>query len=216
MSGCCHYANDWVRPIADLQIAPCGPVSCHRHNAHAIVLACNGRRNVRWLVAVMTGALVVSCSPADVGHLKARMLHSNIKVLDGDTLIFDGKLVHIAGIDAPELGPWAKCWAEAALGGDSRDALESAVAAPSAGTWKLTNVSQPDEVGRVSAHLVRADGEDLGDLMVVGGHAARTTGRWNWCGADANLHQPLEGEPPPRGPSLWWPSNEMYDERAHD
>ena len=38
-------------------------------------------------------------------------------VLDGDTIIDRGRSIHIEGLDAPELGPWAHCWSEAALAG---------------------------------------------------------------------------------------------------
>ncbi|MFN3583256.1 thermonuclease family protein [Phenylobacterium sp.] len=170
---------------------------------------------VRSVLAILASIALSACEPRDVVPGFPKSKH-DIKVLDGDTLIFDGRLVRVAGIDAPELGPWAKCWAEAAVGGVSKHALEAAVSAPGARNWELRSVTGPDQQGRVRATLVSDEGEDLADHMVVYGYAAKTTGRWNRCGPDANLHQPLEGEPEPRGPSLWWPSNRMFDARAGD
>ncbi|HEX6376303.1 MAG TPA: hypothetical protein VFZ91_11350 [Allosphingosinicella sp.] len=141
----------------------------------------------------------------------------DFRVLDGDTLLLDGKPIRIAGIDAPELGPWAKCWAEAALAGHAREYLEREFyAGLEQGGWSPAGASAPDAQGRRTARLVRGDGEELADLMVIYGYAARTTGRWDWCGKDADLHQPLQDEPPPHGPNLWWPSAHMFDARAAD
>ncbi|HET9638489.1 MAG TPA: hypothetical protein VFP12_04705 [Allosphingosinicella sp.] len=154
--------------------------------------------------------LLCAATGASVGPAR------DIRVLDGDTLLFDGALVRVAGIDAPELGPWAKCWAEAALAGHSKDYLERELYDRDRGGWSLAGVSAPDSAGRRTARLVREDGEDMSDLMVVYGYAARTTQRWDWCGNNANLHQPLEDEPPPHGPNLWWPTAHMFDARAAD
>jgi hypothetical protein len=82
------------------------------------------------------------------------------------------------------------------------------------GNWELQHVTRRGSDGPITANLVRDDGEDLADYMVVYGYAAQTDGRWDWCGTNANLHQPLDGEPAPHGPSLWWPSNQMFDRRA--
>jgi len=139
-----------------------------------------------------------------------------LKALDGDTLLFDGKVVRIAGIDAPELGQTAKCWAEAALGGESRNALEAAISAPGAPDWELAEASRLDASGRITANLVTKDGDDLRDRMIVNGFAARTDGRWNWCGPDPNLHSPSEDEAPPHGPNMWLPAEHIYDVRAVD
>lgn len=151
-------------------------------------------------------------------------------VLDGDTVVVDGSAFRVAGIDAPELGPWAKCWAEAALAGVARENLQRLLAdtnrrgwsleewfedAPNRG-WQLRDVSKADALGRKTARLIDRDGYDIIDDMIVYGYAARTTGRWNWCGQEANLHDLLEDERPPHGPNLWWPTAHMFDARAAD
>jgi len=164
-----------------------------------------GRALLLLLLCAGTGASVGSAP----GH--------DFRVLDGDTLLFEGALIRVAGIDAPELGPWAKCWAEAALAGHSKDHLERELyGGQDRGGWSLAEASAPDSRGKRTARLVRKDGEDMSDLLIVNGYAARTTGRWDWCGKNADLHQPLEDEPPPHGPSLWWPTAHMYDARAAD
>ncbi len=133
-------------------------------------------------------------------------------VLDGDTVVVDGTAIHIRGIDAPELGPWAHCWAEAELAGFSRQALESELVGPK---WKLVD-RMTDKAGTVSARFVDAKGFDLTDNLRVEGYAALTDQRWDWCGTHANLHDPQIGEQAPEGPQLWWPSGNMYDARAND
>lgn len=167
------------------------------------------KRAVRaMLLVLLCGGTAASMSSAP---------RQDFQVLDGDTLLFGGALVRVAGIDAPELGPWAKCWAEAALAGHSKDHLERELFdGRQYGGWSLAGASAPDSAGRRTARLVRKDGEDMSDLMAVHGYAARTTERWDWCGKDADLHQPTVDEPPPYGPNLWWPTAHMFDARAAD
>ena len=134
------------------------------------------------------------------------------KVLDGDTVVKDGVAYHVRGIDAAELGPWAKCWAEAALAGFSKDYLESTL---SSSTWTLVD-PRADKAGRMSARLLDAKGYDIADTMHVYGGAAETDQRWNWCGTDVPLHPTLADDKPPVGPELWWPSGDVLDPRADD
>lgn len=135
------------------------------------------------------------------------------KVLDGDTLLVAGRHIRVAGVDAPELGPRARCWAEAALAGHAKSYVEREL---SDGSWRLADVSRPDVAGKRSASIVRGDGQGLADLLVVYGYAANTTGRWDWCGTNAKLHSPAYDERPPYGPNLWWPTGKVFDARAFD
>ena len=134
------------------------------------------------------------------------------KVLDGDTVVKDGVAYHVRGIDAAELGPWANCWAEAALAGFSKDYLERTL---SRSAWSLVD-PRADKAGRMSARMLDAEGYDIADTMRVYGGAAETDQRWNWCGKDAAMHAVLDGEKPPMGPQLWWPSGHVFDSRADD
>lgn len=154
--------------------------------------------------------LAAGCHPNDVikGHP-----HQDIEVLDGDTLIFEGRWVRIRGIDTAELGPWAKCWSEAALGGASRAALEQMLL--EGGPWRLSSVTPTGEQGLVVADVLGPSGTDLADSMAVSGYAAKTSGKWDWCETKP-LREAREDDPLPRGPNTWWPANHMFDERAGD
>jgi endonuclease YncB( thermonuclease family) len=170
--------------------------------------------NVR---TISLALLVLASSPAASSETQTaprRLLSGDDRVLDGDTLLIGGNPVRIAGIDAPELGPWARCWAEAALAGHAKNEVERLL---SEGEWRLVDMSAPDDDGRRTARAVRGGGgEDLADDLVVAGYAASTNGRWDWCGGNANLHDPREDEPAPHGPNLWWPSGSVFDPRAAD
>ena len=132
------------------------------------------------------------------------------EVLDGDTIVVDGKAINIRGVDAAELGPWAECWAEAALGGEAREFMQRQMYEED---WRLANVEE-SENGNAIADVISDSGADLADSMVIYGHAAKTEEPWDWCGTSVPLESVREGTPPPHGPNLWWPANQMFDERA--
>ena len=162
------------------------------------------------VAALLAVVIASSCSSS------AQAPAQQYVVLDGDTVVVDGLPLRVAGIDAPELGPWARCWAEAALAGHARENLQRLLTDTNGRGWQVRDVSAADARGRRTARLVDREGYDITDEMVVHGYAARTSGRWDWCGRDANLHQVLQDEPPPHGPSLWWPTGDMFDGRAAD
>lgn len=154
--------------------------------------------------------MVAACHPNDAITAKP---HQDIEVLDGDTLIFEGQWVRIRGIDAAELGPWASCWSEAALGGASRQSLEDVLSA--GGPWRLAAVTRTANQGMVIADVLGPDSQDVADSMHVHGHAAKTSGKWDWCGTKPT-GPVLLGDPMPHGPQTWWPANHMFDPRAGD
>lgn len=161
-------------------------------------------------IGLVAGRATVMVPPLDVGMPLDSTNPGDITVLDADTLVVGKEVVQIAGIDAPELGPKAKCWAEAALAGHARREVENLVfAASSRGGWRVFNPQGRDNHGRLIASLRRDDGEDLADVLRVGGYAARISSAWDWCGHADNLHAP-------EGPNLWYPTGRMYDERAYD
>ncbi len=132
------------------------------------------------------------------------------QVLDGDTVIVDGTTIKIRGIDAPELGPTAKCWAEALAARASMLALENELLQTRYQAVEL----RKDGLETVSANFTDAEGYSLSDFMTVHGGAAMTDGKWNWCGMP-----PTEGQEdtlPPHGPNTWWPSGKVLDKRAFD
>lgn len=134
-------------------------------------------------------------------------------VLDGDTIIDRGRAIHISDLDAPELGPWAQCWAEAALAGKAKSELESTLAEDRG--WHIVEVRR-SAAGRISGRVLDREGYSIADDMSVSGAAARTANRWNWCKPDPKMRSPLDGEHPPHGPNLWWPAGTKYDPRAAD
>jgi len=144
------------------------------------------------LAALLAASLVAGSS-----SLEAQAPAQQFQVLDGDTVVVGGSAYRIAGIDAPELGPWAKCWAEAALAGHAKDGLERLLSDSEGRGWQLRDVSASGPGGKLEARLADQEGYDIIDDMVVYGYAARTTGRWDWCGEDADLHHVLEDESPP-------------------
>lgn len=150
------------------------------------------------------------------GVSPAQSPRHRLVVLDGDTVLVHGSPIRIAGMDAPELGPWAKCWAEAALAGHAREGLQRLIVDPDRGGWRLSDISSVDAQGKRTARLVDADGVDIADDMAVYGLAARTSGSWDWCGGNANPHSVRYDEPPPHGPNVWWPTAHMFDARAAD
>jgi endonuclease YncB( thermonuclease family) len=137
-----------------------------------------------------------------------------ITVLDGDTLLVGSEVVRLAGIDAPELPPRSKCWAEAALARHSRQHVENMVSEANIGlpgnrgAWRVTNKRGRDGKGHLLASLTRDDGEDMADVLVVYGYAARTS-NWDWCGAPTDLRDNT-------GPNLWYPPDDKIDKRADD
>lgn len=162
------------------------------------------------LVVGYCGALLAPT--ADFVERKDPPVAAVDRVLDGDTVVKDGVAYHVRGVDAAELGPWANCWAEAALAGFSKDRLEGTLGSRS---WTLVD-AHTDQDGRTSVRLVDEKGYDIADDMRVYGGAALTDQRWNWCARDVALHSPGADEQPPVGPNLWWPSGNVYDPRAAD
>jgi hypothetical protein len=98
------------------------------------------------------------------------------------------------------------------LAGHSKDQLESVLLR---GSWRAVE-SRAAGSTIDSVELIRADGETARDLMVVGGYAAETETRWDWCKSSVGKDQESGDEPAPHGPNLWWPSGPVFDPRAND
>lgn len=134
-------------------------------------------------------------------------------VLDGDTIIDQGRAIHIRDLDSPELGPWASCWAEAALAGFARTQLETTLTEDRG--WRLVDMRRSAN-GLLSGKIIDKEGFSIADYMSVHGASAMTSGKWNWCSSDPSMRSPSDSKAPPHGPSLWWPSGAKYDPRAAD
>lgn len=148
-------------------------------------------------------------------ELQGKYRHRTVdRVLDGDTVVKDGEALHIRGIDAPELGPWANCWAEAAAAGRAKSDLETELFGFD-DRWTLVD-RKVDSSGRASVRIVDQEGFDISDTLSVHSFAALTDEKWDWCGSEQPLQPVLEGTRPSHGPNLWWPSGNMFDPRARD
>lgn len=161
----------------------------------------------------LLGAASTQCSEQEHGDIPSSPIDG---ALDGDTVIINGEAYNVAGIDAPELGPWAKCWAEAALAGDAKHFVESTLSQPG---WRIAGLGK-NKQGIRTVQFAHKEGTypghpgDLADEMIVAGFAADTDGRWDWCGSGAKLEMLKDGTPRPHGPNLWWPAGRAYDPRA--
>ncbi len=103
--------------------------------------------------------------------------------------------------------------AEAALAGHAKQYLEREL---SDGDWRLVGIINSAN-GTTTARVIRSgDGQELSDVLIAYGYAARSNGRWDWCGENANLHHVLADESPPHGPNLWWPAGDVFHARASD
>ncbi|MCJ8055266.1 hypothetical protein GB928_010865 [Shinella curvata] len=94
-------------------------------------------------------------------------------VLDGSTILYAGRKVRIADIDAPAIAE-AKCDAERSRGGDAK--------------LRLREILSEGDVSLVAAkgegrHIVLRDGRSIGGRLVQEGFARPWTGRHqSWCG----------------------------------
>lgn len=133
---------------------------------------------------------LLGCRPADAGtpDLQAVVapdaLSGGFRIIDGDTFALGAETIRISNIDAPEMAPRARCWAEARLARAATMELDRIrEASPDLGRFQITREGK-DRYGRTLAR-VTFDGEtDAGEIMIANGYASPWTGRrWDWCGA---------------------------------
>lgn len=163
------------------------------------------------LCAVPLLALLAACA-AEAQPTAA--WSQEVVVVDGDTLRVGGERVRIANIDAPELPPSAKCWAEAALSLQAAEALQG-YADRSAGL-RLER-DGVDRYGRTLAR-VKVGEVDVGEALIDRGLAARWTGRkWDWCASPDWTRQggpELTGGPEGNAGYVGWAARKKADEFA--
>lgn len=130
--------------------------------------------------AILLLCLAVAGCKAAAETAPAERPSAYVRVIDGDTIVVRGERVRIENIDAPEMPPHAKCWAEAALAIHALRAMQGYI--NEAPRIALSRHGK-DRYGRTLAHLY-IHGADVGDAMVGMGVASRWTGRrWDWCGS---------------------------------
>ena len=94
-------------------------------------------------------------------------------VLDGGSILYAGRKVKLADIDAPAIAD-ARCDGERARGGDAKLRLRELL-----NEGNITLAAS----GRAGAHVVLRDGQSIGQRLVREGLAKPWTGRHrSWCG----------------------------------
>lgn len=97
-------------------------------------------------------------------------------VLDGGTILYAGRKVRLADIDAPAIAD-ARCDAERSRGGDAKLRLREIL------NEGDVTLAAGKASGRAGAHLVLRDGQSIGRRLVQEGLARPWTGRrQSWCG----------------------------------
>lgn len=128
--------------------------------------------------APLAALLLIACTPAASEPPRAERPSDYVQVIDGDTIRVRGETIRILNIDAPEMPPKSKCWAEAALAVQAKKQTETFVNISP--TLQLKREGT-DRYGRTLARVVLGD-SDLGEALVHVGVASRWTGRrWSWC-----------------------------------
>ncbi len=99
-------------------------------------------------------------------------------VIDGDSLMYRGRQIRIADIDAPELGH-PRCEGERVLGRQAEDRLQDLL---NAGPFSLEPIDRStDRYGRELFVLTR-EGQSLGGMLVSEGLAHEWVGhKLSWC-----------------------------------
>jgi endonuclease YncB( thermonuclease family) len=97
----------------------------------------------------------------------------DIYVVDGDTIVVQGKRIRLVGFDAPELGGHAHCGLERMLAARATSRLRQLIQTGNAVDLKLIACScRPGTEGTMSCNYGRAcgvltvDGEDVGDTLM--------------------------------------------------
>ena len=101
-------------------------------------------------------------------------------VLDGSTILYAGRKVRLADVDAPGIAD-ARCDAERSRGGDAKLRLREILNEGDV-TLVAAKGGSPGKAG-AAPHLVLRDGQSIGQRLVREGLARPWTGRHqSWCG----------------------------------
>lgn len=148
--------------------------------------------------ALLLALGLAACQPVDAGDRSADLprddapvviegntaLAQALGVIDGDTFRLNGEIIRIANIDAPEMPPRSRCWAEARLARAATQELQRIQAEGTPGGLRIMREGE-DRYGRTLARISYDGGRtDAGETMIARGLASPWTGRrWDWCGA---------------------------------
>ena len=124
--------------------------------------------------AVGLALMAAACEPPEkpMTHNLPTLSPDRVKILNADTLVIDGRHVHLSNASAPQTTLHARCWAEALLAAHEiayvRDMVLHATSIDFKPTGKIDSYNR--ELG-----LVSLDGLDLGDDLYEHVMAARLT-----------------------------------------
>jgi endonuclease YncB( thermonuclease family) len=118
---------------------------------------------MRFVLSLLTAAVLAAASGPRPGL--ADETAGTVSIIDGDTLQIGDRIVHIAGIDAPELGQ--RCMIEDK---DWRCGLEAAQALRKLAAFGTVSCTAEKEAPTVTG-ACQIDGKDLGEVMVGQGYA---------------------------------------------
>ena len=104
---------------------------------------------------------------------------NNVKVVDAEVMVIDGRRIRLANVEAPALAPLSRCWGEAIAAKEAVLRLQQLVR--EGRTVELEPTGRKDPIGRELAH-VRVDGLDVGDALYEQSLVARPGQRpFSWC-----------------------------------
>ena len=104
---------------------------------------------------------------------------NNVKVVDAEILVIDGRRVRLANVEAPALAPLSRCWGEAVAAKEAVLQLQQMVR--EGRTVEVEPTGRKDPIGRDLVR-VRIDGLDVGDLLYEQSLVARPGDRpFRWC-----------------------------------
>lgn len=136
------------------------------------------------LLLMLYGVLGLG-KPSDPARSGPEIQAADIRVIDGDTIAWNGTNYRLLGFDAPETRQ-AACEAERAMGEAATAMLRSMIL--EAKRIEIIAQARKDRYGRGLAHLL-ADGEDVGDRLISQKLAHPYDGkkaRQPWCGRHAD------------------------------
>lgn len=150
----------------------------------------------RWTartVVLVLAAGAAACEPPEQSfvHHQPVSVSSRVLILNADTLVIDGRHIHLSNASAPQTTLHSRCWAEALLASNEIAYVRDLINRTTDIQFKPTG--QVDGYGR-ELGLVSLNGMDLGDDLYQHGMAARLTDpRFDWC---QPISQKAEGAPP--------------------
>jgi hypothetical protein len=145
------------------------------------------------MAALILGLGVQACDPPEkpMSHNLPTLNANRVKVLNADSLVIDGRHVHLSNGSSPLGALHARCWAEALLAASDTAYVRDLVAHASSIEFKPNG--KVDSYNR-DLGIVLLDGRDLGEALYQQGMAARLTNpRFDWC---QPISQQAEGAPP--------------------